>query len=141
MIEITYLREMEKVKVLQVEVQGVIRGVLEILDSEYGSNRDKYADDGGYVIVVESQISNIVNAISQGFVQEEFKIKMEDLKKRKADIEFKLSEMESREVSKVITEADVRALLSDFSGYVISRNIPECKKLIRDFVKEAIIVE
>lgn len=98
MIEITYLREMEKVKVLQVEVQGVIRGVLEILDSEYRSNRDKYADDGGYVIVVESQISNIVNAISQGFVQEEFKIKMEDLKKRKADIEFKLSEMESREV-------------------------------------------
>lgn len=88
---------------------------------------------------VESQISNIFNAISQGFVQEEFKIKMEDLKKRKAEIEFKISEIESREVSKVITEADVRALLSDFSGYVISRNIPECKKFIRDFVKEVIV--
>lgn len=136
MIEITYLREMEKVKVLPVEVQGVIRGVLEILDSEYGSNRDKYADDGGYVIVVESQISNIVNAISQGFVQEEFQIKMENLKKRKSEIELKLSEIESREVSIVITEADVRDLLSVFSGYVISRNIPECKRFIRDFEKE-----
>ncbi|WP_259595980.1 hypothetical protein [Clostridium botulinum] len=88
---------------------------------------------------VESQISNIVNAISQGFVQEEFKIKMEDLKKRKAEIEFKLSEIESREVSKVIAEVDVRDLLSDFSGYVISRNIPECKKFIRDFVKEVVV--
>nr|WP_278244335.1 zinc ribbon domain-containing protein [Clostridium butyricum] len=88
---------------------------------------------------IESQITNIVNAISKGFVQEEFKEKLEELKKRKAEIEFKLSEIESREVSKVITEADVRALLSDFSGYVISRNIPECKKFIRDFVKEVVV--
>ncbi|HBJ1651612.1 hypothetical protein DWV12_14430 [Clostridium botulinum] len=107
-------------------------------------NQEK-VDDGNKDILlkesneVESQISNIVNAISQGFVQEEFKIKMEDLKKRKAEIEFKLSEIESREVSKVIAEVDVRDLLSDFSGYVISRNIPECKKFIRDFVKEVVV--
>lgn len=88
---------------------------------------------------IESQITNIVNAISQGFVQEEFKEKLDELKKRKSDIEIKLSEIESREVNKVITEADVRVLLSDFSGYVISRNIPECKKFIRDFVKEVIV--
>ena len=88
---------------------------------------------------IENQINNIVSAISQGFVKEEFKERMEELKKRKAEIEFKLSEIESKEVSKVITEANVRALLSDFSGYVISRNIPECKKFIRDFVKEVVV--
>ena len=54
MIEITYLREMQKVQGLPVEVQEVIKGILEILDSEYGSNRDKYANDGGYIIVTES---------------------------------------------------------------------------------------
>lgn len=54
MIEITYLREMEMVQALPVEVQEVIRGTLEILDSEYGADRDKYADNGGYVVVVES---------------------------------------------------------------------------------------
>ncbi|GAA0125653.1 hypothetical protein UT300019_15550 [Clostridium sp. CTA-19] len=47
--------------------------------------------------------------------------------------------MESREVNKVSTKADVRALVSDFSGYVISINIPECKKFIRDFVKEVVV--
>lgn len=36
-------------------------------------------------------------------------------------------------------EADVRSLLSNFSGYVISRNVPKCKKFIRDFVKEVIV--
>lgn len=54
MIEITYLREMEKVQVLSIEVRKIIKGILEILDSEYGADRDKYADNGGYVVVVES---------------------------------------------------------------------------------------
>lgn len=54
MIEITYLREMERVQALPIEVQEVIKGILEILDSEYGADRDKYADNGGYVVVVES---------------------------------------------------------------------------------------
>jgi hypothetical protein len=54
MIEIAYLREMKKVQALPIKVQEVIRGILEILDSEYGVVRDKYTEDGGYVIVVES---------------------------------------------------------------------------------------
>ena len=45
---------MEKVQALPIEVQEVIKGILEILDSEYGTDRDKYADNGGYVVVVES---------------------------------------------------------------------------------------
>ncbi|EES49941.1 hypothetical protein NE172_06915 [Clostridium botulinum] len=53
MIEITYLREMEKVQVLPIEVQEVIKGILEILDTEYGADRDKYVD-GGYIMVAES---------------------------------------------------------------------------------------
>ena len=54
MIEITYLREMKKVQELPIEVQEVMKGILEILDSEYGAYRDKYADNGGYVVVAES---------------------------------------------------------------------------------------
>ncbi|CAI3632602.1 MAG: hypothetical protein KIC47_07165 [Clostridium sp.] len=54
MIEITYLREMENVHGLPIEVQEVTRGILEMLDSEYGADRDKYTDNGGYVVVVDS---------------------------------------------------------------------------------------
>lgn len=107
-------------------------------------NQIKIDDDKKAVLLkevndIDSQINNIVNAITQGFVQEEFKEKMDQLKKRKADVQDKLSEIEAREVNKVVTEADVRNLLSDFSGYVMSRNIPECKKFIRDFVKEVVV--
>lgn len=54
MIEITYLKEIEKVHALPIEVQEVIKGMLEILDTEYGADRDKYVDDGGYIIAAES---------------------------------------------------------------------------------------
>ena len=35
-------------------MKEVIKGILEILDSEYGADRDKYEDNGDYVIVVEN---------------------------------------------------------------------------------------
>lgn len=54
MIEIAYLREMEKVQSLPIEVQDVIKCILEILDLEYGAERDKYLDNGGYIVVVEN---------------------------------------------------------------------------------------
>lgn len=55
MIELAYLLDMNKVKSLPEEVQKVVKGILQVLDSGYGDNRDKYEDDGGYVVVVESE--------------------------------------------------------------------------------------
>lgn len=51
---IIYLREMERVQAMPIEVQEAIKGILEILDSEYWANREKYADNGGYVVSIES---------------------------------------------------------------------------------------
>ena len=50
-----------------------------------------------------------------------------------------MAKIESYEMSNRVTEEDVRKLLNNFSGYAISRNIPECKKVIQDFVKAVII--
>ncbi|WP_394897938.1 hypothetical protein [Clostridium butyricum] len=64
---------------------------------------------------------------------------MDELKDRKCELEAKLSEIEAKDINQIVTEAEVRDLLSNFRGYVISRNVPECKKFIRDFVKEVIV--
>lgn len=88
---------------------------------------------------IESEINNIVTAIASGFMQEEFKVKMDELKGRKLELELKLSELKSDEITQVVTESDVRDLLNNFSGYVMSRNIPEYKKSIQSFVKEVVI--
>lgn len=55
MIELTHLKEISKANRLPKEVQENIKGILSILDEEYGTNRDQYKDNGGYVIVVEDE--------------------------------------------------------------------------------------
>lgn len=50
MIEITYSREQDTLKDLPHDVQKVIQGILQVLDKEYGASRNKYEDNGGYVI-------------------------------------------------------------------------------------------
>lgn len=76
------------------------------------------ADDEKKVVLlkqideVEGQISNIVAAITNGFVQEEFKAKMDELKNSKSELEAKLSEIEAKDINQIVTEADVRSLLS-----------------------------
>lgn len=55
MIELSYLKETERVRFLPKEVQETIQGILQVLDTEYGADRNKYEDDGGYIIVVEEE--------------------------------------------------------------------------------------
>ena len=49
---------------------------------------------------------------------------MDELKNRKNELDVKLLEIEAKDINKIITEADVRSLSSNFSAYVISRNVP-----------------
>ncbi|ENZ02563.1 hypothetical protein HMPREF1092_01798 [Clostridium thermobutyricum] len=72
-------------------------------------------------------------------MQEEFKIKMDELKGRNLDLEYELVKFKSNELTQIVTEESVRNLLKDFSRYVTSRNIPEYKTFIQDFVKEVIV--
>ncbi|HAR86570.1 MAG TPA: hypothetical protein DCR69_12635 [Clostridium sp.] len=55
MIEIAHLREKGSLINMQQEVKEVVEGILEILDTEYGAGRNKYEDDGGYVVVIERE--------------------------------------------------------------------------------------
>jgi hypothetical protein len=54
MIEASYFHEKEKLESLPKEVQQVIQNILIVLDTEYGTDRNKYEDDGGYVLVLEN---------------------------------------------------------------------------------------
>lgn len=56
MIEIAHLKEKENLMNVPKEVQEFIEGIVEILDTEYGADRNKYEDDGGYVVVIEKDI-------------------------------------------------------------------------------------
>lgn len=72
-------------------------------------------------------------------MEEEFKIKMEELKDRKIYLEGKMVELEANQSVTNVTEEDIRGLLSGFKEYVVTKNIPECKNFIQNFIEEVIV--
>lgn len=52
-----------------------------------------------------------MSAIASGFIQEGFKVKMEELKERKSELEFK------QVITQIVTEEDVRKLLNLYAIY------------------------
>jgi site-specific DNA recombinase len=90
---------------------------------------------------IDKQVNNIVNAITQGFAYDEFKVKMGELKERKTKLEVTLIEQENRSKAPtpMITEEQVKNLFSMFRGFVTERNMPECKKFIQNYVDKVIV--
>ncbi|NMM65216.1 recombinase family protein [Clostridium sp. P21] len=88
---------------------------------------------------VRKQIDNIVVAITNGFYQSEFKAKMEELEERKSRLELSIKEIEVKNNIPSITEEQVKNMFAMFKGYVLERNIPECKKFIQSYVHKVIV--
>ena len=88
---------------------------------------------------IKNKIKNFVNAISQGLFQQEFVDEMEKLKQEQANIEMKLLSFKESSKAQQITENQVRELFSEFRGFIKTANIPECKRLIQDYVKEVVV--
>lgn len=138
-IEEYVLSELERRIFNDDSIQYLVEGINNSLQKKNQVNDEKKEVIVKELKEIEVQIGNIVTAIASGFMQEEFKEKMDELKERKAELEFKQAQIKSCEIEQRITEEDVRGLLNNFSGYVITRNIPECKKFIQDFVKEVVV--
>lgn len=73
----------------------LVESINENLRKQNKSDEDKKSVFQKELEEVEKQISNIVTAITNGFIQEEFKVKMEELKYRKVYLEGKLLELEA----------------------------------------------
>lgn len=138
-IEEYVLSELERTIFNDKAIPDLVEGINKNLEKKNKVEEEKKDVINKEIKEIESQINNIVIAIASGFMQEELKVKMDELKNRKSELELKLSELKSDEITQVVTESDVRSLLNNFSGYVMSRNIPECKKFIQSFVKEVVI--
>lgn len=117
----------------------LVEGINENLKKQSQGDEDKRGVIEKELKDIEKQIGNIVMAITNGFIQEEFKIKMEELKERKVYLEGKLVDIEASQSVTKVTEEDIRSLLTGFKEYVVTKNIPECKNFIQNFVKEVIV--
>jgi site-specific DNA recombinase len=91
---------------------------------------------------VNKEIENILNAIMSGIVNSMIKDKLDELEQVKLNLDLKINELsiESNGVESVdITEDKIRSMFGKFKDFVLTRNLPECKKFISDYVKEVIV--
>ena len=91
---------------------------------------------------VNKEIENILNAIMNGIVNSMLKDKLDELEQVKLNLELKINELSierNSEESVNITEDQIRSMFGQFKDFVLTRNLPECKKFISDYVKEVIV--
>ena len=91
---------------------------------------------------VNKEIENILNAIMSGIVNNMLKDKLDELEQVKLNLDLKINELsiESNGVESVdITEDQIRSMFGKFKEFVLTRNLPECKKFISDYVKEVVV--
>ena len=68
-------------------------------------------------------------------MQDDFKEVLAQLKNDEKILLEHQQELTIRNPDAAFTEDDLRSMISEFSGYVLNRDIPECKKFIAQFVK------
>ena len=91
---------------------------------------------------VNKEIENILNAIMSGIMNSMLKDKLDELEQVKLNLDLKINELsiESNSVESVdITEDQIRNMFGRFKEFVLTRNLPECKKFISDYVKEVVV--
>ena len=136
------LTELEK-HVLNDEAIPVLSKALnERLKTKSNDNHEMLTNLRNKLEKVNKEIENILNAIMSGIVNNVLKNKLDELEKVKLNLELKINELsvESDDVVSVdITEDQIRSMFIKFKEFVLTRNLPECKKFISDYVKEVVV--
>lgn len=91
---------------------------------------------------VNKEIKNILTAIMSGIANNMLKDKLDELEQVKLNLDLKVNELsiESNGVESVdITENQIISMFGTFKGFILIRNLPECKKFISDYVKELVV--
>ena len=136
------LTELEKHVLNDESIPVLSKALNERLKTKSNDNHEMLTNLRNKLEKVNKEIENILNAIMSGIVNNVLKNKLDELEKVKLNLELKINELsvESDDVVSVdITEDQIRSMFGKFKDFVLTRNLPECKKFIGDYIKEVIV--
>ncbi|ULO07409.1 recombinase family protein [Paenibacillus sp. 19GGS1-52] len=88
---------------------------------------------------VTDQITNIVNAVAQGFTQASFVEKVNLLEVEKANLEVELARLMTKEKRAGITEDALRSLLFSLKDSIAHEDFPELKRFVQTYVQQVLV--
>ncbi|HEY5575610.1 MAG TPA: recombinase family protein [Clostridiaceae bacterium] len=139
-VEEFVLSELEKHILNEKAIPGIVTKVNEYVSQKRHSQSNRLEILKEELKNVNKEVENIIAAIISGFSQDIMKSKLNDLEAKKKGVEIEIAEMEvDHGTEDQVTEEQVRMMFLNLKEYVKTRNIPECKKLIDDYVKEVIV--
>ena len=136
------LTELEKHVLNDEAIPALSNALNERLRSKSNNNQEMLDNLKNKLEKVNKEIENILNAIMNGIVNSMLKDKLDELEQVKLNLESKINELsiESNGVESVdITEDQIRSMFGKFKEFVLTRNLPECKRFISDYVKEVVV--
>jgi site-specific DNA recombinase len=136
------LQELEKNILNDEAIPTLSKALNEKMKTNNANNEELLKNLAYKLEKVNKEVSNIVNAIMSGIVNNMLKDKLDELEQVKLNLDLKMSELkiESKDVDTInVTEEQIRSMFSKFREFVLERNIPECKKFIGDYINEVIV--
>lgn len=136
------LTELEKHVLNDEAIPALSKALNEKLRSKSNNNQEMLDNLKNKLEKINKEIENILNAIMNGIVNSMLKDKLDELEQVKLNLELKINELSierNSEESVNITEDQIRSMFGQFKDFVLTRNLPECKKFISDYVKEVIV--
>lgn len=138
-IEEYVLTELEKRVLNDLAIEKLLVKINKHIAEKTSNQNEELVELETKLAHVTQQMDNIVTAITNGFYQEEFKDKMEVLKEQKTGLEQSITQLTVTTEAPELTTTQIRQLFSQFKSFVLERNLPECKRIIHDYVKEVIV--
>lgn len=139
LIEEYILSELETRLLSKDVISGIVKYVNTKLLLEGEQDGDRLQDMQSKLKQVEEEINNIVQAVIAGLNSATLTTKIHELETAKSNLELEIAITESKdqeEMATKITEEQVEVMIADIKQYVTERNLPQCKRLIKGFVKE-----
>lgn len=136
------LTELEKHVLNDNAIPALSKELNEKLQDKNHSNEEMLISLKNKLTTVNKEIENILNAIMNGIVNNMLKEKLDELERVKVNLDLKINELaieraDGEEV--LVAEDQIRKMFGRFKEFVLTRNLPECKKFIGDYVKEVIV--
>ena len=136
------LNELEKHVLNDSAIPVLAKEINKKLKLKTNNNEEQLKNIEDKLEKTNKEIQNILNAIMSGIVNNMLKDKLDELEQIKTNLEIRLVELKmenSNSEAINITEEQIKDMFSKFREYVLTRNLPECKKFISQYIKEVII--
>ena len=136
------LTELEEHVLNDNDIPALSKELNERLKTKSNDNHEMLNNLRNKLDKVNKEIENILTAIMSGIMNSMLKDKLDELEQVKLNLDLKINELsiESNSVESVdITEDQIRNMFGRFKEFVLTRNLPECKKFISDYVKEVVV--